>query len=97
MICPFVGRDVFSKFLQNFPFEINLHNRKETKESNIQYNEYSEIYTVTVHILFLFKNNSASTTAGISAARFFETKICSLGTDVGGAPNTLAARFRMRG
>ena len=41
-------------------------------------------------MLFLFKNISASTTAGISAARFFETtslvllKICSLGTDVGG-------------
>ena len=48
------------------------------------------------------KNISASTTAGLSAARFFETtspaflKICSLGTDVGGAANTLAARFRTR-
>ena len=40
--------------------------------------------------------------AGLSAARFFEMtspallKICSLGTDVGGAANTLAARFRTR-
>ena len=49
------------------------------------------------------ESTSASTTAGLSAARFFETtspgllKICSLGTDVGGAANTLAARFRKRG
>ena len=49
-------------------------------------------------MLFLFKNISASTMAGLSAACFFETtspallKI-SLGTDVGGAANTLAARF----
>ena len=41
-------------------------------------------------MLFFFKNISASTTASLSAARFFETtspvllKICSLGTDVGG-------------
>ena len=54
-------------------------------------------------MLFLFQNASASTTAGLSAARFFETtspvllKICSLGADVGGAANTLAARFRTRG
>ena len=54
-------------------------------------------------MIFLFKNISASTTAGLSAARFFETtspallKICSLGIDVGGAANTLAARFRTRG
>ena len=39
-------------------------------------------------MLFLFKNISALTTAGLSVARFFETttpallKICSLGTDV---------------
>ena len=54
-------------------------------------------------MIFLFKNISASTRVGLSAARFFETtspallKICSLGTDVGGAANTLAARFPTRG
>ena len=42
MVCPFEGRGSFLKFLLNFPFEINLHNKKETKESNI---------------LFLSKNN----------------------------------------
>ena len=53
-------------------------------------------------MIFLFKNISASTTAGLSAPRFFETtcpallKIYSLGTDVGGAANTLVARFPAR-
>ena len=58
---------------------------------------------LTIYILFLFKNMRASTTAGFSAARFFDTispallKISSLGTDVGGAAKTLAARFRTIG
>ena len=92
---------LFLTFLLNFPFEINLHNKKETKESNIY--KYSEIYSVTVYILFLFKNNNASTSAGLSMAFFLETtspallKICSLGTDVGRAANTLAAKFHTRG
>ena len=76
---------VNNRLIIDYPFEINLHNKKETKESNIY--KYSEIYSVTVYILFLFKNNCASTTAGLSAVRFLEMtllKICLLATDVGG-------------
>ena len=46
MVCPFEGRGAFLKFLLNFPFEINLHNKKETKESNIY--KCSEILKYTL-------------------------------------------------
>ena len=44
VVCHFEGWGAFLKFLLNFTFEINLHNKKETKESNIY--KYSEIITL---------------------------------------------------
>ena len=58
--------------------------------------QFTKNATVTqgLQVIFVSKYISASTTAGFSAARFFEMtspallKICLLGTDVGGAVNT---------